>query len=100
MHHGRFRDGRLTTGFIAEEYPDGFHGRAMDDAERRRFAAAAVAAKLMRTERAGAHLRPAQWGRAVRRRSHVVMLGEDSFEVRDASLDGEPSHRDDRRHAL
>ena len=53
MHHGRFRDGRLTTGFIAEEYPDGFHGRTMDDADRRRFAAAAVAAKLTRTVRAG-----------------------------------------------
>ena len=23
--HPRFREGRLTTGFIAEEYPDGFH---------------------------------------------------------------------------
>jgi propionyl-CoA carboxylase alpha chain len=26
MQHPRFRDGRLTTGFIAEEYPDGFAG--------------------------------------------------------------------------
>lgn len=26
MQHARFRSGELTTGFIAEEYPDGFHG--------------------------------------------------------------------------
>jgi len=26
MQHPRFRDGNITTGFIAEEYPDGFHG--------------------------------------------------------------------------
>ena len=26
MQHPRFRDGRITTGFIAEEYPDGFTG--------------------------------------------------------------------------
>src|SRR6195952_1107000 len=26
MQHPRFRAGHLTTGFIAEEYPDGFHG--------------------------------------------------------------------------
>jgi propionyl-CoA carboxylase alpha chain len=26
MQHPRFRSGELTTGFIAEEYPDGFHG--------------------------------------------------------------------------
>jgi len=27
--HPRFRAGELTTGFIAEEYPDGFHGAPM-----------------------------------------------------------------------
>ncbi len=26
MQHPRFREGALTTGFIAEEYPEGFHG--------------------------------------------------------------------------
>ena len=28
MHHPRFVEGRLTTRFIAEEFPDGFHGTA------------------------------------------------------------------------
>jgi propionyl-CoA carboxylase alpha chain len=30
MQHPRFRAGALTTGFIAEEYPDGFHGAPAD----------------------------------------------------------------------
>ncbi|MEO6718105.1 MAG: acetyl/propionyl/methylcrotonyl-CoA carboxylase subunit alpha, partial [Novosphingobium sp.] len=32
MQHPRFRSGELTTGFIAEEYPDGFHGAATSEA--------------------------------------------------------------------
>jgi propionyl-CoA carboxylase alpha chain len=54
MHAKRFREGRLTTGYIAEEYPEGFHGRPLDEAATRRFIAAAVAAKIKRTDRAGA----------------------------------------------
>jgi len=32
MQHPRFRAGDLTTGFIAEEYPEGFHGAPADEA--------------------------------------------------------------------
>jgi propionyl-CoA carboxylase alpha chain len=53
MRNPRFREGRLSTAFIAEEYPDGFHGRPLDADRAWRFAAAAVAAKLVRTARAG-----------------------------------------------
>jgi propionyl-CoA carboxylase alpha chain len=31
MQNPRFREGRLTTGFIAEEYPEGFAGAPADD---------------------------------------------------------------------
>ena len=31
MQHPRFREGELTTGFIAEEYPEGFHGAPADE---------------------------------------------------------------------
>jgi len=31
MQHPRFRSGEITTSFIAEEYPDGFHGAPADD---------------------------------------------------------------------
>jgi len=30
MQHPRFRSGNITTGFIAEEYPEGFHGAPAD----------------------------------------------------------------------
>jgi propionyl-CoA carboxylase alpha chain len=53
MHNPRFREGKLTTGFIAEEYPDGFHGAPLSDADSAHFIAAAVAAKIQRTQRAG-----------------------------------------------
>jgi propionyl-CoA carboxylase alpha chain len=52
MHNARFRSGRITTAFIAEEFPDGFHGQPMDDGDHRRFVAAAVAARLVRGLRA------------------------------------------------
>lgn len=32
MAHPRFQAGDMTTNFIAEEYPDGFHGGALSDA--------------------------------------------------------------------
>jgi propionyl-CoA carboxylase alpha chain len=43
MQHPRFREGRLSTGFIAEEYPDGFFTRA-PAGERARLLGAVAAA--------------------------------------------------------
>lgn len=42
MQNARFRDGRLTTAFIAEEFPDGFQGVAPDAQARRKLAAVAT----------------------------------------------------------
>ena len=42
MQHDRFRSGEITTGFITEEYPDGFHG-APERPETARAIAAIVA---------------------------------------------------------
>jgi propionyl-CoA carboxylase alpha chain len=53
MHNPRFREGAITTGFIAEEFPDGFKGAPLSEGDTRLFVAAAIAAKLARTERAG-----------------------------------------------
>ena len=41
MQHERFRSGELTTGFIAEEYPDGFVGAPASDDLKRGLAAIA-----------------------------------------------------------
>nr|WP_243846455.1 biotin carboxylase N-terminal domain-containing protein [Rhizomicrobium palustre] len=97
-HHPRFREGRLSTGFIAEEYPQGFKSRPLDAVSARRFVAAAVAAKLMRTERAagisgtlnGPHLAGSDFGVAIGEQtfsvSHAFML-ENMFA---ALIDGAP----------
>ncbi|HEY0283376.1 MAG TPA: biotin carboxylase N-terminal domain-containing protein, partial [Rhizomicrobium sp.] len=54
MHNQRFREGRLSTAFVAEEFPHGFRGRTPDAAAKRRFLAAGVAAELVRMRRASA----------------------------------------------
>ncbi len=42
MEHPRFREGRLTTAFIAEEWPEGFAGVPASDANLRTLAAVAA----------------------------------------------------------
>jgi propionyl-CoA carboxylase alpha chain len=42
MDHERWREGRLSTGFIAEEFPDGFHGTPADEAVLERIVAVAA----------------------------------------------------------
>jgi propionyl-CoA carboxylase alpha chain len=43
MHHPRWREGKLSTGFIAEEYPEGFKGRSPEGEERAVLVAVAAA---------------------------------------------------------
>jgi propionyl-CoA carboxylase alpha chain len=52
MQHPRFRSGELTTGFIAEEYPDGFAGAAASDQTLRHLAAIAGFVMTARADRA------------------------------------------------
>ncbi|PYE43401.1 biotin carboxyl carrier protein /biotin carboxylase [Rhizobium sp. PP-F2F-G20b] len=42
MQHDRFRSGNITTAFIAEEFPDGFHGVAPDATAARKLATIAT----------------------------------------------------------
>ncbi len=51
MQHPRWREGRLSTGFIAEEYPKGFIARAPDAAELRVLAGVAAAIDHLGNER-------------------------------------------------
>ena len=57
MDHPRFVEGRITTAFIAEEYPDGFQGAVLPEGLLRRIAAAAAAmnrvAEIRRTRISG-----------------------------------------------
>jgi len=52
MDHPRFNSGDITTAFIAEEYPDGFEGAALDDTTLDDLAALAIAVRLLRARRA------------------------------------------------
>ncbi|WP_439630670.1 acetyl-CoA carboxylase biotin carboxylase subunit [Shinella sp.] len=42
MQHDRFRSGKITTAFIAEEFPDGFHGVVADAVSAGKLAAVAA----------------------------------------------------------
>ena len=51
--HERFIAGRLTTGFIAEEYPDGFFGYTLPAADRSVMAASAALMRVIVTDAMG-----------------------------------------------
>ena len=52
MEHPRFRSGNITTGFIAEEFPEGFHGVELAPARKAQIAAIAVFINKIHAERA------------------------------------------------
>jgi propionyl-CoA carboxylase alpha chain len=52
MEHERFRSGKITTAFIAEEFPDGFSGVHPDQAAAKKLAAIAVFVNQTLRERA------------------------------------------------
>ena len=54
MQHPRFREGRLTTGFIAEEYPEGFHGAPVPEALTAKLSAVAGIIAWAEADRAAA----------------------------------------------
>jgi propionyl-CoA carboxylase alpha chain len=93
MQHPRFRSGELTTGFIAEEYPEGFHGAATSDAVKAKIAAVAGFIATARADRArnvdgqlAHHLQPpSDWNVRIGGTSFAVSLEED-----DITVDGNP----------
>jgi propionyl-CoA carboxylase alpha chain len=89
MQHPRWREGRLSTGFIAEEFPDGFKAPAPAGDTARRLAAVGAAIDHLFNERKrqiSGQMRPAA---AVRfDRGRVVMLGHDRHEVVVEDIEG------------
>jgi len=89
MQHPRFRSGELTTGFIAEEYPDGFHGAATSDETARSLAALAgflAAARSDRARRIDGQLGdeldpPAEWSVRIGETSYAVTVDEEAITV-------------------
>ncbi len=91
MQHPRFRSGELTTGFIAEEYPEGFAGAATSDEVSVNLAAIAGFVATARADRArqtsgqldGALDPPYDWSVTFGGKTYVVRLEED------VTVDGE-----------
>ena len=92
MQHPRFRAGNITTGFIAEEYPEGFHGAPAAPELVRKLAAVAGVAAHAQAVRArhidgqlGAPLEaPGDWVVRIGKTDHAVRVGDDGV-----SVDGE-----------
>jgi len=95
MQHPRFRSGELTTGFIAEEYPEGFHGAATSDAVMTKIAAVAGFVATARADRArnvdgqlAHHLPPpSEWSVRIGDRTMAVVLGDETVSVDGAEVD-------------
>ena len=95
MQHPRFRSGELTTGFIAEEYPDGFTGAATSDELKAKLAAVAGFIAAARSDRArqvdgqlATHLAPpSEWSVKIGGKLFAVALDEDEITVDGTVLD-------------
>ncbi|MEH3045606.1 acetyl/propionyl/methylcrotonyl-CoA carboxylase subunit alpha [Sphingomonas adhaesiva] len=89
MQHPRFRSGNITTGFIAEEYPEGFHGAPADDALVATLAGVAAVAAHDKAARARsidgqlghALAAPTEWVVRVGKRDHRVVLADGTVSV-------------------
>jgi propionyl-CoA carboxylase alpha chain len=95
MQHPRFQSGAITTGFIAEEYPDGFHGAPADAELLKTLAAVAAFAATAEADRArrvdgqlGKRLRPpADWSVTIDKVDHAVTVSTDGIAVDGEDLD-------------
>ncbi|MGN6123771.1 MAG: biotin carboxylase N-terminal domain-containing protein [Sphingomonas oligoaromativorans] len=90
--HPRFRSGEITTGFIAEEYPEGFHGAPETPATAR--AVAAVAAAIARADAARALHVDGQLGTPLEASGHWIVRIDGAehdvlIEADSATVDGE-----------
>ncbi len=75
MDQSRFREGRLTTSYIADEFPDGFHGCEPTPFQLDLMTAAAVYAQRMITARAcGGDGKRDDWTVLVGKRARQVRL--------------------------
>lgn len=95
MQHPRFREGNITTGFIAEEYPEGFHGAPASVELQRNLAAIAAFVATAEADRArrvdgqlGGRLQPpAEWQVKLGEALHVVQVQGDEIMVDAEAVD-------------
>ena len=77
MDHPRWQEGRLSTGFIAEEFPAGFSGAAPDAETLSRLAAVALSIDLAERQRLDPKAPPVTGDR-----DWVVRLGDERIDIR------------------
>ena len=95
MQHPRFRSGELTTGFIAEEYPEGFEGAPASDELKRTLAAVLGVVATADADRArrvdqqlgDATYAPGDWTVRLEGADYRVQLDEDAITVDDRPVD-------------
>ncbi len=87
MQHPRWRSGAISTGFIKEEYPDGFKGRDADGEERQILAAVAAVIDHQQNGRRR-QITHQMTGTAVNfAKTRVVKIGPDNVRMEVASGD-------------
>ena len=87
MQHPRFTAGeQVTTAFIAEEYPDGFHGAPTDDAAKARLVAIAAAINGIAIDRAQMIDNQLNGSGASYGQGWAVMLGRERHDITVESL--------------
>ncbi len=103
VEHPRFREGRLSTNFIAEEYPEGFHGAPLTEEKLETLVVTAAYVEAVERSRAsslpGKVLEPP----AVAGRPLTVLVGPGEAEARVVLVPtdkGATVTVDDRRHAV
>ncbi len=79
MQHPRFRSGALTTGFIAEEYPEGFEGAPAGATLVRKLAAVATVLDLIQASRAVEI--SGQLATPTLSSERVVLIGGERFDI-------------------
>ena len=81
MAHPRWRAGKLSTGFIAEEFPDGFHPHAPDGERAQVLAAVAAAIDHVLGERKRQISGQMDGHRVTRESQRAVWLGETEYRL-------------------
>jgi propionyl-CoA carboxylase alpha chain len=96
MQHPRFRSGELTTGFIAEEYPEGFTGAPASEDLKGKLAAVAAfvaTARADRARRVDGQLAPhrlsppSEWTVTIDKAAYEVVIDDEDVTVNGAFVE-------------
>ena len=81
MEQARFREGRLTTGYIAEEFPEGFSGAELSDEHHVDVVAAAALLMARREARRTGTEAESRWHVQVGERAETVVLHQQGLDT-------------------